>query len=392
MMTQKEIDDDKIKKRKRKDDRHEERNMNLTGTSYPGTTASRYSSKTPLGQRRRKISPHHLQQTAGAASPPSSKDYWNRVGTSKEEAEYTVEVHQPMFAPSHRALSSLTPVAVVRARQRANQKKSFSEAKDRILTTLPADSILPRLVDFDKADQIEESGFLPKRVEGPIDHATTILFGGQQEAGTTATSFLPLTMSVGGVLVQTGKEANEAVRNRRRLINRGEKGGGNDDDEEDDEENGVTTSLGNTRTSSSPLSLNNTTTNGGGEQQPAKKSLASRFSSIAKRIATATTVRTNPDAKAKQQKKAFDKLVTETAAAAAMSSKSRTYVEQDPNIFFVAPIDDETGREDFTLYDPSDDIDAVYQQLAHGVQLSHFEVPIDLAVQYDETGLLVVDS
>ena len=123
-----------------------------------------------------------------------------------------------------------------------------------------------------------------------------------------------------------------------------------------------------------------------------KKSLASRFSSIAKRIATASTVRTNPESRALKQKKAFDKLVTETAAVTPMSCQSRTYIEQDPTQFFVAPIDEETGQEDFTLYDPSDDIDAVYQQLAHGVQLSHFEVPIDLGVQYDDTGLLVVNS
>jgi hypothetical protein len=151
-----------------------------------------------------------------------------------------------------------------------------------------------------------------------------------------------------------------------------------------------------------------------------------RFSLAAKKIATATGVRTNTDHQARTTQKAFDRLMTQAAQTTPMSTKTRALITPtvsqfqqqksdnnnlldkntatqvaaltakigagDPSIFFIAPLDPETGKEDFTLYDPTEDIDAVYQQLAHGVQLSHFEVPLDIGVVYDNTGLLIADE
>jgi hypothetical protein len=122
------------------------------------------------------------------------------------------------------------------------------------------------------------------------------------------------------------------------------------------------------------------------------QSLAQRFSKAAKRVVTAVTVRTNGEVSARQEQKTIDKLVAAAAATTAMSERTRRALHDAPegaNSFFIAPLDPETGKEDFSLYDPAADIDSVYQQLAHGVQLSHFEVPLDIAVTYDSSGLLV---
>lgn len=357
-------------------------------------------SGTPLGKRKKQ--PQQQRATSAGSSArknsptaeATSKEYWNRVATTKQEAQFTCETHQPMFAPSHRALSSLTPVGVVRARQQSAQQRQFSEAKDKILTKLPPDSILPRLVDFDRPDRLEEEGFLlPERVDSPIDHATSIIFnkdGRGAGPGRAMNSFLPLTMSVGGVMIKTGDE-NATTTNKKKSIALG--------------------GLGTKRSASS----------GSGDDISPKKSLMSRFSTAAKKIATATGVRTNTDHHARSTQKAFDRLVTQAAASTPMSAKTRALITPalqspkdleadnnrtahhvaaltqkigagDPSIYFIAPLDPETGKEDFTLYNPTEDIDAVYQQLAHGVQLSHFEVPLDIEVVYDNTGLLVADE
>lgn len=271
------------------------------------------------------VSTTHQQHRRGEPAPPTSKAYWERVGTSKEEEDFTVETHQPMFSPSHRALSSLTPVAVIRAHQQLQKEKAAHDLRETQMTVNPGDSKLPRLFDFDRAAAEEADAPLLGGADGahhqpPIDHATEILYGRGS----------PLGQSPG--------------------------------------------------------------------RKPPKMPLGARFSTVAKRVAKASGVKTTEELQKRTEKKAVDRLVSAAASAACMSEKSRRHIALsdgaggDPSLFFVAPIDPSTGTEDFTLYDPTADIDAVYQQLAHGVHLSHFSIPLDIGCDYDATGLLIAKS